>query len=383
MVHGRYSLFIPGPTPVADSVQRATMRPMINHRGPVFHQLLPRLTQGLKELLGTQGRAFILTGSGTSALEAALVNVISPGDRVLVLVGGAFGERWAKLADAFGAQVVRLDYGWGEGVDPQQVADILAANPDIKAVFATQNESSTGVANDIQGIAQAKGDHPALLVVDAVSSFGAMALEMDAWGVDVVATASQKCLMMPPGLAFVGVGPRAWEVMQGAKAHRFYFDLRLYDQFAQNGETPFTPNVNLCFALEEALAIVEKEGLEQAIKRHFLMRDMVRSGLGALGFELLVKDETVASSTVTAVKGLPGLDIQKFRQIAREEFGCVLAGGQGQLKATTFRVGHMGHMMPVDMIGLLGVVELSLVRAGVQIPLGQGVKGAQEVLLAN
>ncbi|MGI6034804.1 MAG: pyridoxal-phosphate-dependent aminotransferase family protein [Limnochordia bacterium] len=380
MFQEKKTLFIPGPTPVAPGLLRATSRPVINHRGPEFHELFQRVRSSLGKLFHTQGKVFILTGSGTSAMEAAVANTISPGDKVLVLVGGAFGERWAKLTEAFGAQVERLAYPWGTAVCPDRVREALAKDESIKAVFATQNESSTGVANDIQAIAKARGDHPALLVVDAVSSFGAMELDMDGWGVDVAATASQKCLMMPPGLALVAFGQRAWQAASDAKAPRFYLDLRQYDAFADIGETPFTPNVHLCFALEEAVGMLEREGQQAARDRHLLMRNMVRAGLAALGLELLVKDEKAASPTVTAVLG-GDLDIPRFRRIAEDEFGCVLSGGQGQLKTTTFRIGHMGYMLPVDMVGLLAVIELALVRAGKSVEFGQGVKAAQQVLL--
>ncbi|MGI6558000.1 MAG: pyridoxal-phosphate-dependent aminotransferase family protein [Limnochordia bacterium] len=380
MFQEKKNLFIPGPTPVAPGLLRVTSRPVINHRGPEFHDLFGRVRASLAEVFQTKGKVFILTGSGTSAMEAAVANTISPGDKVLVLVGGAFGERWAKLAETFGAQVERLSYPWGTAANPEWVREALAKDEGIKAVFATQNESSTGVANDIKAIAEARGDHPALLIVDAVSSFGAMELDMDGWGVDVVATASQKCLMMPPGLAFVAFGERAWEAAAQAKTPRFYLDLRQYDAFAAIGETPFTPNVHLCFALEEAIGMLKREGLQAARERHLLMRDMVRAGLSALGMELLVKDERAASPTVTAVLG-GDLDIPRFRRIAEDEFGFVLSGGQGELKATSFRIGHMGYMLPVDMVGLLGVIELALTRAGKKTELGQGVKAAQQVLL--
>lgn len=371
-------LRIPGPTPVPPAVQRAAAKPMINHRGSEFREIMARVQSGLKGVFQTSSDVAIITGSGTAAMEAAVANLVSPGTRALVLVGGKFGERWLELVQAYRGNVTVLEYPYGQGVEPDQVADVLKREGDIEVVFATQNESSTAVLNDIQGIAAATRDAGALLVVDAVSSLGGTPLPMDAWGVDVVVTGSQKCLMLPPGLSFVAASPRAWDRMANSQSPRYYFDLPAYRRTALKGETPYTPNVSLFFALDEALAGIQKEGLENSFARHRLMRDMVRAGISALGLPLFVEDRW-ASPTLTAVAGVEGLDIEDFRKRVAQECNVVLSGGQGDLKGKIFRIGHMGYATPLDMLATLAAVEVGLRRSGLDIELGAGVRAAQEV----
>lgn len=241
-------LRIPGPTPVPPAVQRAASKPMISHRSGPFREIMARVQKGLQGVFQTESDVAILTGSGTAAMEAAVANLVSPGSRVLVIVGGKFGERWLELVQAYRGEAIVLEYPYGEGVLPERVADTLRANPGIEAVFATQNESSTAVLNDIEGIAAAVRPSGALLVVDAVSGLGGAPLHMDAWGVDVVVSGSQKCLMLPPGLAFLAASARAWERMESSSSPRYYFDLRAYRKSGAKGETPYTPNVSLIVA---------------------------------------------------------------------------------------------------------------------------------------
>ncbi|MBI2914814.1 MAG: alanine--glyoxylate aminotransferase family protein [Firmicutes bacterium] len=380
MFEEKRELRIPGPTPVAPRVMRATTKAMINHRGKEFKELLNRVTVRLKDLFGTQGELYILTGSGTASMEAAVVNTVSPGDKVLVLIGGVFGERWAGLNRAFGAEVRTLEYDWTTGADPEAVRRCLAEEPGISTVFATHNESSTGVLNDLAGIsrARAQANSKALLVVDSVSGLGGAPLLMDEWGIDVVVTGSQKCLMMPPGLAFIAIGPAAADRIAGGGAPRFYFDLRKFKSSFEKGETPWTPNVSLVQALEEALAMIEEEGVENMYRRHLLMRDMVRSGLGALGLPPMVK-ENYASPTVSAVSAPETLDVEKFRRILATEYGMIISGGQGRLAGKIFRIGHMGYSLPLDMLTTLAAVELGLLKTGHPVSLGTGVRAAQEV----
>lgn len=363
MLQHKTELRIPGPVPVPPQVLQAASHPMINHRGKVFKSLFPQIMDRLKPIFGTQQRIYAITGSGTAAMETAVANLISPGDAVLVLVGGSFGQRWKSLCDAYQAKVTVLEYPWGEPVDAAQVQTVLQANPDIKAVFATHNESSTAVLNDLQALGTAVRGHQALLVVDAVSSLGGAEIQMDAWGIDVVCTASQKCLMVPPGLAFVAFSAPAMERAAQTTSSRFYFNINSYDQMLEKGETPFTPNISLLFGLEAALDMIEEEGLDVIYARHFLMRDMARAGIEALGLPLLVV-EAGASPTTTSVIPDTITDVDGFRAKVRDHLGVELAGGQGKLAGKIFRIGHMGYATPLDMLTCLAALELALGKSG-------------------
>lgn len=372
MLRDKQELRIPGPVPVPPRVSLETARPMINHRGREFKQLLPQVLRRLRPIFGTkENQVLALTGSGTSGMEAAVANLVSPGDQVLVLVGGAFGERWVKLCKTYGALVKEYQFPWGEGADPDRIREILKENPNIVAVFATHNESSTGVLNDIAAISQARSGHQALLVVDAVSSLGGAPLAMDEWAVDFVVTASQKSLMVPPGLAFVAYSRRARHRMEQVTTPRFYFDLLAYEAMLEKGETPFTPNISNFFGLEEALDMIEEEGLENVFSRHLLMRNMVRAGIRALALPLLVEDR-FASPTTTAVKPQE-IDVPKFRVLVRDTYGVELAGGQGRLANDIFRIGHMGYATPLDMITCLAAIETALGKFGVATAAAQMV----------
>ncbi|MGE5576715.1 MAG: pyridoxal-phosphate-dependent aminotransferase family protein [Syntrophothermus sp.] len=377
----KFELRIPGPTPLPPRVARAMSRPMISHRGNEFATLNKVLLEKLKPVFGTQNDVLILTGSGTAGLEAAVANVVSPGDEVLVVVTGVFGERFAKICGVYGARVERLDTEWGKTADPREVELRLAKNPRIKAVFATHNETSTGVANDIAAIGQIVARTPAVFVVDTVSALGGMEFRTDAWHVDVAVTGSQKCLMLPPGLAVISVSPKAWKVIEGASSPRFYLDLRAYRDSAAKGQTPYTPNISLYFGLEESLRMLEEEGLENSFRRHDLMKRMVRAGVRALGFELLAQDAW-ASATVTAIKGATGLEPDTLRKVVRTKYGVVLSGGQKSLEGKIFRIGHMGYATPMDMLATLAAVELGLAEiTGANRHLGAAVRAAQETWL--
>lgn len=370
-------LRIPGPTPIAPRIARAGARPMINHRGSEFSALLARVQSGLQHIFQTQEDVIPLTASGTAGMEAIVANLTSPGDPVLVLVGGKFGERWAELARAYRCDVRELPYTWGRGVEPDAVRAALAEFP-AQVVFATQNESSTAVYNDIPALATVCREAGALLAVDAISSMGGAPFYMDAWGVDAVVTSSQKCLMTPPGLAFVALGRRAWARAQQTTSPRYYLDLAHYRKAAAKGETPYTPGVSLFFALDEALTMIQEEGLEASWSRHRLMQQMIRQGAQALGLDLFVPDQW-ASPTVTAILAPEGVDIEAVRKQVAARRGVVLSGGQDRLKGKIFRVGHMGYAGPLDMIAVLAAIEIELLAAGFHCELGAGVRAAQEV----
>lgn len=351
---------------------------MIGHRSGDFKAVMQRVHAQLQGVFQTEGEIAILAGSGTAAMEAAVANMISPGDTALVLVGGKFGERWQELVEAFGGKAIVLKVPYGEGFEPDDVAKALAKHPEVKVLFATQNESSTAVLNDIEGITKAAHAHGAMVVVDAVSGLGGAPLPMDEWGVDVVVAGSQKCLMLPPGLAFVAARPNAWEHMERVTSPRYYFNLPAYRKEVAKGQTPYTPAVSLIFGLEEALRLIAAEGLENTFARHRMLRDMVRRGIEAMGLPLLVS-ERWASPTVTAVGPIDAFDVEAFRGIVSKRLGVVLAGGQDSLSGRIFRIGHMGYATPLDMLSALSAVEVGLKLIGHPVESGAGVRAAQEV----
>ncbi len=377
-------LMLPGPTPVPSGVLRALARPMINHRGPEFKALLEEVTDGLKKVFRTQNQVIIFPSAGTGAMEAAVANCVSPGDKVLVVSIGVFGERFAEIARRFGAQVEKLDFAWGTAADPAALAGVIKEdkNQEIKAVFVTHNETSTGVTNDVQGLRAALGDHPALFVVDAVSGLGAMELETDAWNLDVVVAGSQKSFMIPPGLSFLCLSPRAWEAAARCTNSRYYWDVEAARKMAEKGQTPYTPALPQISALAESLKMIEAEGLENIFARHRRLRDMVRQGARALGLELLARDE-VASSAVTAILSPAGIGADTIRRVLREKFNVVVAGGQRQLQNKIFRIGHLGYVQDLDVIAALAALEMALACCGYKVELGQGVRAAQSVALAG
>jgi aspartate aminotransferase-like enzyme len=361
------NLRIPGPTPCPPQVLAAVAKPMINHRGRHFAELIGRVVGRLKRFYRTQGDVLVLTASGTGGLEAAVVNTLSPGDRVLAVVIGAFGERFAAIAQAYGAEVVRLEYEWGRAADPDDVRRVLSRDPRIKAVLVTHNETSTGVTNPLKALAAVVREHERLLLVDAVSSLGAIPLETDAWGLDVVVTGSQKGWMVPPGLAFVSVSQRAWEAYREAKMPRFYLDLGRHKEALERGQTPWTPALSVLFGLDVALEMMEAEGLENIFARHARIGEMTRQGVKALGLRLLA-DERYASNTVTAVVVPDGVDERVLRRLLEDEYGVVLAGGQGKLSGKIFRIGHLGWVTEEDIRDTLDSLAQALPRLGYQLP---------------
>lgn len=361
----RQNLRTPGPTPVPDDIVEAMSNPMIDHRGPEFLELISESTERLKQVFMTRNDLFILTASGTGALEAAVVNTLSPGDKVLSVTAGSFGDRFIDLAQAYGADVQRLAFEWGEPVDPDAVRKALHADPAIKAVLVTHNETSTGVTHPLEQIAAVvKGEFNKLLLVDAVSSLACIPLPVDGWDCDVVATASQKGFMVPPGLSFISMSQTAWQAQKSSTMPRFYFDLAAAQSYLERGQTPFTPNVAAMYGLWKALINLLDEGMESVYERHARIGQFTRDGVKNLGLELLVKDETYASDTVTAVKIPDGVDGSKLRQLAHNEENVVLAGGQGKLSGHIFRIGHLGHVSQQDIEEVLAALKRILPKLG-------------------
>lgn len=375
-------LRIPGPTPLPDTVREAGSRQMVNHRGPEFKELLGRVTAGMKKGFKTDAEVLILTSSGTGALEAAVVNTLSPGDSVLSVNIGVFGDRFAKIARRYGADVTSLMVEHGQAAVPAAVgAELRKMAADGKravAVLVTFNETSTGVTNPLEAIAaEIHAAAPdALILVDAVSGLGAIPLEMDAWGLDVVTTGSQKSWMVPPGLAMVALSKKAWDAVAVAQMPRFYFDLTLHRDALVKGETPWTPAVSVCFGLDEGLKLIEAEGYPAIFARHAACAAAARAGLQALGIRLLA-DPAFASNTVTSAWLPEGIEWSALTKACRAK-GLVLAGGQGPLTGKIFRVGHLGKVSVDDIVRCMEILEEALIELGVPVKPGAGAAAAAD-----
>ena len=375
------NLRIPGPTPVPPDILEAVGRPMVNHRGREFAALISRVAERLKDFYLTSNDVLILSASGTGGLEAAVVNTLSPGDKVLSVSIGAFGDRFAAIADTYGAEVIPLAYEWGQAASPDDVRRALAEHPDVTAVLLTHNETSTGVTNPLEEIARAVREAvlspesrvpgPPLILVDAVSSLSAIPLETDSWGLDVVVTGSQKGWMVPPGLSFVSMSDRAWQAYERAKMPRFYLDLGRHREMLPKGQTPWTPTMSVFFGLDVALERMIEEGMERIFTRHASIGRMVRQGVKAMGLELLCEDERFASDTVTAIKCPEGVEVKALRTALEDEHGLVVAGGQGKLQGKIFRIGHLGLVSEDDIHHALDALSEALPRVGFNIPVSR------------
>jgi len=358
-------LRVPGPTPCPTDVLQSMTKQMINHRGPEFGQILNGITAKLKQLFQTKGDVFLLTGSGTGGLEAAIVNTLSPGDKVLSVSIGVFGERFATIAGKFGAEVIPLRFEWGTAADVDAVRQALKAEPKIKAVLVTHNETSTGVTNDLAAISSAVKEFDKLLLVDAISSLGSINLPVDDWNVDIAITGSQKGWMVPPGLAMVSMSQEAWQAHANATMPRFYWDFTQAKNYLERTptQTPWTPVIPVIFALSVALDMILKEGLANVFARHARVAQAARDGIKSLGLSLFA-EESHASNTVTAVAASDGLDTKKMLKILREEHQVVLAGGQQKLDGKIFRIGHLGWVTENDIKIVISALKKVLPQAG-------------------
>jgi aspartate aminotransferase-like enzyme len=373
-------LMVPGPTPCPDVVLRALSQQMINHRGPEYMALQHELIAGLRELFQTEGDCLIFPASGTGGLEAAIANVLSPGDPVVAVVTGAFGARFAEIGAAFGAEVRRLEVEWGRAAEPAALQGALQSaaseGKPAKAVLLTHNETSTGVLNDIEGLARVAREAGALVLVDSISGMLTAPLPTDRWGLDVVVAGSQKAWMIPPGLTFVAVGPRAWEAHREARMPRFYFDFTRMRRSMEKDQTPYTPAIPQLYGLREALAIIREEGLEAMIARHWRLARATRAGVKALGLQLFA-DPAHASNALTAVRNPEGIEGRKLRQHLREQHGVIVAGGQGPVEQAIFRVGHLGWVAESDILRMLSALEMTLGALGHPVTPGAGVAAAE------
>src|SRR5919206_4397295 len=364
---GKRYLLTPGPTPVPPEVLAAISQPVVHHRSPDFRPVYSRTLARLKEVFRTEADVLMFGSAGTGAMESAVANVCSPGERVFVVSAGSFGERWRAIATAYGAHVETLDYAWGEIPSADDVAARLGELGGAKAVFLTHSETSTGVVCDLQALAAVAAERGALSVVDAVSSLGAVPVETDAWGLDVVVTGSQKALMTPPGLAMVSVSEAAWSVR--GTAPRFYFDWERTRKAQAVLDAPFTPPVSLVAGLDVALGILLDAGLEAVFDRHLRLGHACREGAKAMGLELFSPDDD-SSAVVTAIRAPDGIDATELVQGLRDRFGITIANGQKGLKGKIFRIGHIGYFDVFDITTALAAVELVLAEAGADVERG-------------
>ncbi len=373
----KYQLMAPGPTPVPSEVLLAMAQPIIHHRTPEYEALFVEVRAGLKRLFQTQADVLPLACSGTGAMEAAVVNTLSAGDTVALVRAGKFGDRWLEMLRAYGVRVVELTAPFGQTVPPERVVEALRANPAITAVFAQHSETSTGVLHDVRGYARATAPTGAILVVDAVSSLGIADLPMDAWGVDVVVSGSQKGLMLPPGLGFCALGDKAWAKRATSTLPKFYFDLAAERKCVVKNEAHFTPAVSIVVGLRTVLQMLEREGLANVFRRHDRLARATRAGVEALGLELFCK--ATPSPAVTAVVAPKGVDSEQIVARYSEAHNITIAGGQGEMKGQLFRLGHMGYAAEFDVIVALAALEQVLADLGQPVDFGAGVRAAQKI----
>jgi len=369
-------LLAPGPTPIPPEVLQAMALPVVHHRAPEYEALFADVRRDLRLVFQCRNEVLLFAASGTGAMEGAVVNTLSPGDPVVVIRGGKFGERWAEICEAYGVRVLPVDVPYGKSVDPGTVADILKREPGVRAVFATQSETSTGAVHDVQALAAIVGATDALLVVDAISSLGVMDLPMDAWGVDLVVAGSQKGLMLPPGLAFAALSDKAWARVPESRLPKYYFNFTAERKAIEKNQSAYTPAVSLVVGLREALRMILAEGLPNVFARHDRLARAARAGVQALGLELFAEHPGCACTAVKAPAGIEGGAIVK----GYRKRGITIAGGQGSMKGKIFRIAHMGYADNSDVLIALGTLELVLAELGYPVKLGEGVRAAQQIL---
>jgi len=371
-------LLTPGPVEVPPETLLELARPVYHHRTSEFRKVLADVTADLQKVFQTEADVFVLTSSGTGAMETAVVNLLAPGDKALCVRGGKFGERWGELCERFGAEVLTIDPEWGDPPKPEDIAAALDANPDIAAVFTTLCETSTGVVADIEAIGKIVAPTGACLVVDGISAVGAVPLRADAWGVDMLVVGSQKAMLMPPGLAFLSVSDKAWKRINQVPSRAYYFDLAVAKSTQdKKGDTPWTPANTLVSAQAQSLRMLLDEGMEAVWARHHRLAEAVRQAAVALGLKLLA---SAPSDSVTAICMPDGIDAEAVRTVLRTRFGIVVAGGQAQLKGRILRIGTIGYIDAVDVLGAVAALEIALAETGVAIEMGKGVAAAQKVL---
>ena len=378
----KHYLLAPGPTPIPPEVLLTMAEPIIHHRAPAYEKILEEVREGLKYIFQTKKEVLIFTSSGTGAMEGTVTNTLCPGDKVIVVEGGKFGERWANICKAYGVKARVLPVEWGKGIDPGWIARALKEDPSIKAVFTQATETSTGVLHPIQEIAGIVSQYPGtVMVVDAISHLGAVELPMDEWKLDVVVAGSQKALMLPPGLAFAALSDKAWEFVGQSTLPKFYFDFRKELKNLTQNQNAYTPAISLVVGLAESLRKIKEEGLENIFTRHAKLAKATRAAMLALGLQLYAPQ--AYSNALTAVVAPPGVDGQKVVKILRDKHNLTIAGGQDQAKGKIFRIAHLGYVDQFDIIMGVAAVEMTLKELGYAVEMGKGVRAAMEVLVKD
>jgi aspartate aminotransferase-like enzyme len=373
-------LFSPGPTMLPPEVLLKMAEPIMHHREPEFEKVFAEIREGLKYLFQTKNEVLVFTSSGTGAMEGAVSNILSKGDKALVVRGGKFGERWGEICKAYGVEFIPIDVEWGKGVDPKQIQKALESNSSIRAVYTQASETSTGAKHPVREIAEiVKKYEETVLIVDAITGIGVFNLPMDAWGIDVLISGSQKALMLPPGLSFAALSNKAWKLVERSNLPKFYFDFKKELKSAQKNQNAFTPAISLFVGLKESLHLIRKEGLEAVFRRHEKLAEATRSAVKALGLELYAPDSP--SNAVTAVKVPEGIQGGKLKDLFFEKFGITVAGGQDQAKGKIIRIAHLGYYERLDMVMVISALEMLLKEMGYRFELGAGVKAVEEVLM--
>ncbi|MBN2453782.1 MAG: alanine--glyoxylate aminotransferase family protein [Candidatus Omnitrophica bacterium] len=370
-------LMTPGPTPVPEEIRNEMAKPIIHHRTKEYQAIFKDATDGLKKMFKTSNDVFTFTSSGTGAMEASVVNICSPGDKVIVVRGGKFGERFGEIAKAYGVEVIALDVPWGSGPCPADIKDLLKNNPGVKAVYTTLCETSTATVFDIKAIGEVVRATGAIYVVDAISGLGADKFENDAWGVDIAICGSQKGLMIPPGLAFCSVSQKAWKAVETSKLPKFYFNFKKYKKAMDATDTPFTSAITLVIGLKKALEVINGKGVDNVIAEHIAQAEAFRSAVKAMGLTLFSKSP---SNAVTAVNTPAGMDADALIKLLKTEYGVTFAGGQEKLKGTIFRAAHMGGIDREHTIESIKALESALAKMGYKFKTGSGVDAVTKML---
>ncbi|MBE0478360.1 alanine--glyoxylate aminotransferase family protein [Candidatus Aerophobetes bacterium] len=373
-------IFTPGPTPLPEKVRLSQAKQIIHHRTKEFSSIFEDVCQSLKYVFQTKNDVLTFAASGTGAMEAVVANLFSPQDEVLVVRGGKFGERWENIAEAFGLKVTGIDIEWGRAPDPLQIREKLHSSKTIRAVLTQLVETSTGVRYDIESIGKVVSETSAVLVVDAISGLGAEPLLTDEWGVDVVVAGSQKGFMLPPGLCFVSLSEKARKLMDDATCPRYYWDFKKAQSALVKGQTAFTPAVSLICALRESLALIKEEGLDAVLERHRVFALAVRRAVSSLGLEIFAHP---SSNAVTSILVPAGVEEKNLRKKLQENFGVMIAGGQGKLSGKIVRIAHLGWMDKLDIVGVIFALEMTLAHLGYDVEPATGVKVVQEVLMGK
>ncbi len=376
----KYYLLSPGPTPVPDEVLAVAAQPIIHHRTPEFSEIFMQVSEGIKYVFQTKEDVFILTSSGSGAMEAAIVNTLSPGDTVISVNGGKFGERWGAICRAYGVNVREIGLEWGTDFSPEQLAAELKAHSGVKAVFSTLSETSSGAIYDIKGYGEVVSQTEAILVVDGISGLGATPCPMDEWKVDILVSGSQKSFMIPPGLAYISFSPKAWKLVETAKLPRFYFDAKKAKKNLEKKTTPWTPGVSLIIQQKKALDIIKAQGLAGILEHHRILGDATRAGVKALGLELLAKNP---GNILTAIKVPVGIDGVQLVKTMQSKYKAYIAGAQDPNKGKFFRIAHLGYMGGFDIITSLSALEMTLADLGFSFERGRSVGAAESVLQEN